>query len=32
MRYSCTDFVHHQHRWFWSAWLCGRIQLVFHKL
>jgi hypothetical protein len=24
--YTCSDFVHHQHRWRWSAWLCGRVQ------
>jgi hypothetical protein len=21
LRWSCSDFVHHEHRWKWSAWL-----------
>jgi len=24
--WSCSDFAHHEHRWKWSAWVCGRIQ------
>jgi hypothetical protein len=28
MRWSCSDFAHHEHRWRWSAWLCGKRQWV----
>ena len=24
--WTCSDQVHHEHRWYWTAWLCGRIQ------
>ena len=24
--WTCSDFSHHQHRWKWIAWLCGRWQ------
>jgi hypothetical protein len=26
MFWTCSDFVHHEHRWRWTAWLCGRWQ------
>lgn len=26
MKWTCSDFVKHSHRWKWSAWLCGRWQ------
>jgi len=26
---TCSDFMHHEHRWRWTAWLCGRGQLLF---
>lgn len=31
--WTCNNFVHHQHRWKWSAWICGRIQycLLIHR-
>jgi hypothetical protein len=24
--WTCSDEVHHEHRWWWTAWLCGRLQ------
>lgn len=24
--WTCADFTHHEHRWKWSAWLCGLLQ------
>ncbi len=24
--WTCSNFKKHQHRWKWTAWLCGRIQ------
>lgn len=26
--WSCSDYTHHQHRYRWTAWLCGRVQAV----
>lgn len=26
MIWTCSDYVHHQHRWRWVAILCGKIQ------
>lgn len=26
--WSCSEFVRHEHRWKWTAWLCGRWQLL----
>ena len=26
IRWSCCDFVHHEHRWCWTARLCGMVQ------
>lgn len=26
--WTCSDFVHHEHRWKWAAWLCGRAQML----
>ena len=26
--WTCSDYVHHQHRWRWTAWLCGRWQCI----
>jgi hypothetical protein len=26
IRWTCSDYVSHSHRWRWSAWLCGRVQ------
>jgi len=31
IKWSCSDYCHHEHRWKWSAWLCGRIQKYKHK-
>jgi hypothetical protein len=24
--WTCSDFVHHEHRYKWIAWLCGKWQ------
>lgn len=29
--WSCSDFVHHEHRTKGGAWLCGRVQMVWHS-
>lgn len=26
--WSCSDYVQHEHRYKWTAYLCGRLQLV----
>lgn len=26
LRWSCSDVAHHSHRWWWVAWVCGRLQ------
>jgi hypothetical protein len=26
--WTCSDFTHHEHRWKWSASLCGMVQHV----
>jgi hypothetical protein len=28
IRWTCSDFVKHSHRWKWSVWLCGRWQYL----
>ncbi len=28
--WTCSDHVHHEHRWRWTAWLCGRVQALAH--
>ena len=28
LRWSCSDYVKHEHRWRWTAWLCGRWQRI----
>jgi hypothetical protein len=30
--WSCTDFVHHEHRFHWTARLCSIIQLLAGKI
>ena len=30
--FTCSDYVHHEHRWRWTAWLCGRLQYVRFQL
>jgi hypothetical protein len=32
LRWSCSNFVHHEHRWKTTAWLCSRIQLMLFRL
>lgn len=29
MRWTCSDYVHHSHRWKWAAWLCGWMQYLW---
>jgi len=24
--WTCSPYVHHEHRWKWTAWLCGKWQ------
>jgi hypothetical protein len=31
IRHTCSNFKKHCHRWYWSAWLCGRLQKFLHK-
>lgn len=26
LRWTCSDFMDHDHRWYVTAWLCGRWQ------
>jgi len=28
-RWSCSIFKRHEHRWRWTAWICGRWQRLF---
>ena len=30
--WTCSDFVCHEHRWYWSAWLCGRVQYILNRI
>jgi hypothetical protein len=30
--WTCSDYIHHEHRWRWSAWLCGRLQYVSSRI
>ena len=32
IKWSCSDYCHHEHKYKWTAWLCGRIQKYFHKI
>jgi hypothetical protein len=27
--WSCSDYKHHYHRYYWIAYLCGKIQYLF---
>jgi hypothetical protein len=29
IRWSCSDFTHHEHCYKWTAWLCGWMQRIF---
>lgn len=29
IRWTCSDYANHNHRWKWTAWLCGRLQMVW---
>lgn len=31
IKWTCTNFVHHVHRWRFTAWLCGRKQLLARR-
>ena len=24
--WTCSDYVHHAHRWWFTAWVCGKLQ------
>ncbi len=24
--WTCSDFIHHEHRWRWTAWVCAQLQ------
>jgi hypothetical protein len=28
LRWTCSDYVYHEHRYKWTAWLCGVMQNV----
>ena len=28
--WACSDFVYHEHRWRWAAWICGRVQRLIN--
>lgn len=30
--WTCSNFVRHEHRWKWSAWICGRCQYFRARL
>ena len=32
IRFTCSNHFEHQHRWRWSAWLCGKIQWMLGYL
>lgn len=29
VRWTCSNAVHHEHRWYWVAWLCGQLQRAY---
>ena len=30
--WTCSDFVYHEHRWKFTAWICGRAQLLIRMI
>jgi hypothetical protein len=32
IRWTCSDFVHHEHRTKLGAWICGRFQMIMTKV
>lgn len=30
--WTCSDFVHHEHRWKWSAWICSWVQMLWRGI
>jgi len=30
--WTCSNYTHHEHRWKWTAWICGRTQLFLLKI
>ena len=30
--WTCSDFVHHEHRYKFMAYLCGNIQYIIYKI
>ena len=31
LSWTCSDYTHHEHRWYWVAWLCSWIQKYWLK-
>jgi len=29
--WTCSDLLSHEHRWKWTAWLCGRWQRIWDR-
>ena len=29
--WTCSDYVYHEHRYKWTAWVCGVMQNVVHS-
>lgn len=32
LRWTCSDFCDHYHRWKWTAAICGKIQFYLFKI
>lgn len=32
LRWSCSDHVKHEHRWYWTARVCGLAQLTWRRI
>ncbi len=30
--WTCSNYIHHQHKWKWSAWICEKLQMLNHLL
>lgn len=30
--WSCSDYCHHEHKYKWTAYLCGRVQYLISRL
>lgn len=29
IHWTCSDSTHHEHRWYWTAWLCAQMQRAY---